>query len=199
MTDNKKDFTALIKHVNELLKNGEPDNISFDSYSGYSGYKPQFIVDAMNLGFGLGEWGFEEISSEIVTVKSEKGDSMLAVSQVRVFLKEIDVTPVGWGQARVTKGDIGDARKGAQTDAIKKALSYFSIGNRAYLGLLPSNIQEGTVKPTTQAYTGNHEGITDEMLDAEAKLHGPCKKCGAPMRISKQGNVVCSEACWLKK
>src|SRR6185312_17383890 len=44
--------------------------------------------------------------------------------------------PVGWGQNRVTRGDIGDARKGAQTDAIKKALSYFSIGNRAYQGLL---------------------------------------------------------------
>jgi hypothetical protein len=37
-----------------------------------------------------------------------------------------------WGQARVTKGDLGDARKGAQTDAIKKVLSSFSIGNRAY-------------------------------------------------------------------
>jgi recombination DNA repair RAD52 pathway protein len=61
---------------------------------------------------------------------------MLAVAQVKVWLAGIDFHPCAWGQSRVTKGDIGDAKKGAQTDAIKKALSYFSIGNRAYYGLL---------------------------------------------------------------
>ena len=30
----------------------------------------------------------------------------------------------------------GDCKKSAQTDALKKALSYFSIGNKAYHGLL---------------------------------------------------------------
>ena len=33
----------------------------------------------------------------------------------------------------------------------------------------------------------------------EAKRWGPCKKCGAPMKVSKNGNVVCSEACWTKQ
>ncbi len=79
-----------------------------------------------------GEWGFEEVSSGIEP--GEKGP--VAVAQVRVWLKDIEFQPVGWGQSRVTRGDIGDAKKGAQTDAIKKALSYFSIGNRAYQGLL---------------------------------------------------------------
>jgi recombination DNA repair RAD52 pathway protein len=55
---------------------------------------------------------------------------------VKVWLKDIACMPVGWGQSRVTKGDAGDAKKGAQTDALKKALSYFSIGNRAYHGYL---------------------------------------------------------------
>ena len=80
--------------------------------------------------------GFEEVSSEIVSHQTEKGTSSLAIAQVKVWIKTIDFTPVGYGQSRVTKGDIGDAKKGAQTDAIKKALSYFSIGNRAYHGLL---------------------------------------------------------------
>ena len=125
-----------IKAVNKILQDGEPGNISIDNYSGFTGYKPQFIIDAMNIVFKLGNWGFEEVASEIVTHQTEKGNSSLAIAQVKVWLKGIEFTPVGYGQNRVTKGDVGDAKKGAQTDAIKKALSYFSIGNRAYHGLL---------------------------------------------------------------
>jgi recombination DNA repair RAD52 pathway protein len=125
-----------IKAVNQILHDGEPGNISVDNYSGFTGYKPQYIFDALNAVFKIGGWGFEEVASEIVTVQAEKGNSSLAVAQVKVWLKGIDFQPVGYGQSRVTKGDIGDARKGSQTDAIKKALSYFSIGNRAYHGLL---------------------------------------------------------------
>lgn len=117
------------------MLDGEPGNISVDSYSGYTGYKPQYLIDAMNAVF-LGAWGFEEIASEIVTHQNDKGNSSLVIAQVKVWLKGIDFQPVAHGQSRVTKGDIGDAEKGAQTDAIKKALSYFSIGNRAYHGLL---------------------------------------------------------------
>src|SRR6266566_1361138 len=125
-----------IKAVNQILLDAEPGDISTDTYSGNAGYKPQFIVDAMNAVFGIGGWGFDQLSEEIVTSQTEKGTSTLAVVQVRVWIKDIITMPIGWGQARVTKGDLGDAKKGAQTDALKKALSYFSIGNRAYHGLL---------------------------------------------------------------
>jgi recombination DNA repair RAD52 pathway protein len=132
-----KTIEEKIKAVNKLLQDGEPGNISIDNYSGFTGYKPQYIVDAMNAVFHIGEWGFEEVSSEIVSHQTDKGtNSNLAICQVKVWLKGVQFQPVGWGQSRVTKGDIGDAKKGAQTDAIKKALSYFSIGNRAYHGLL---------------------------------------------------------------
>ena len=131
-----KTIEEKIKAVNQLLHDGEPKNISIDNYSGFTGYKPQFIVDAMNAVFKIGQWGFEEVASEIVTHQTEKGNSSLAIAQVKVWIKTIEFMPVGYGQSRVTKGDVGDAKKGAQTDAIKKALSYFSIGNRAYHGLL---------------------------------------------------------------
>lgn len=130
---------AKVKAVNALLFEGEPGNISTDEHSGYTGYKPQAIIDAMNTEF-WGAWGFEELSSEIVPTGDNKG-GLLAVAQVKVWLKDVSGMPVGWGQNRVTRGDIGDARKGAQTDAIKKALSYFSIGNRAYQGLLKEDSQ----------------------------------------------------------
>jgi len=125
-----------IRAVNKILHDGEPKNVSIDNYSGYSGYKPQYIIDAMNAVFKIGNWGFEEVATEIVTHQTEKGNSSLAIAQVKVWLKGVEFQPVGWGQSRVTKADVGDAKKGAKTDAIKKALSYFSIGNRAYHGLL---------------------------------------------------------------
>lgn len=127
------DLMQQIRRVNELLFAGEPDNIKVDTYAGYSGYKPQSIIDAMNDVLGIGTWGFKELSNEMTPTKDGGG---LAIAQVEVWLKGIDFRPTGWGQSRVTKGDTGDAKKGAQTDALKKALSYFSIGNRAYHGLL---------------------------------------------------------------
>src|SRR6266852_5830720 len=125
-----------IRAVNKILHDGEPKNVSIDNYSGFTGYKPQYIIDAMNAVFTIGGWGFDEVGTEIVSHQTEKGTSALAIAQVKVWLKTVAFQPVGWGQSRVTKGDVGDAKKGAQTDAIKKALSYFSIGNRAYHGLL---------------------------------------------------------------
>ena len=128
------DYTSLIAKVNQILLDGEPSNISIDEHSGYTGYKPQAVIDAMNEVFTVCGWGFDEVSSEIVTT-GDKG-SQLAVSQVKARLTGVEWTPPAWGQSRVTRSDIGDAKKGAQTDALKKALSYFSIGNRAYHGLL---------------------------------------------------------------
>lgn len=119
-----------IKKVNDRLLKGEPGNISVDSYSGYTGYKPQCLIDALNAEM-LGMWGFSELSSEVVT----SGDGLIAISNVEVWLEGIDWHPSSWGQAR-SKSDIGDAKKGAQTDAIKKGFSYFSVGARAFHGLL---------------------------------------------------------------
>ena len=87
-----KTTEAKIKAVNQLLHDGEPGNISIDNYSGFTGYKPQYLIDTMNAVF-LGVWGFEEIASEIVTHQTEKGNSSLAIAQVKVWIKTIDFTP----------------------------------------------------------------------------------------------------------
>jgi hypothetical protein len=123
-----------IKKVNEMLKAGEPKNITKDVYSGYTGYSPQYVIDTMNQVM-LGEWGFEEISNKFID-KDENGKPVQAISQIKVWLSGIDFKPVAYGTAKILRGSYGDAKKSAQTDALKKALSYFSIGNRAYHGLL---------------------------------------------------------------
>ena len=125
-----------ITEVNRLLQAGEPGNVTIDEHSSYasSGYKPQAIFDAMNEVFEFGTWGFDEISSEV-----SQGDKGMVIAKVRVWLKGCDFKPEAWGQQKIIGGNVGDARKGGNTDAIKKAFSYLSIGNRAFLGLLGSS------------------------------------------------------------
>ena len=86
----------------------------------------------MNAVFGFDGWGFSEVCSDVHYL-SEKP---IALSQVKAWLKGVEFQPMAHGQGKCTRGDLGDALKSAQTDALKKALSYFSIGNRAYKGQL---------------------------------------------------------------
>lgn len=174
--------------INQLLQNGEPGNISIDEHSGYTGYKPQAVIDALNAIIPLGGWGFEELSSEIIP--ADKGG--LAISQVRVWLKDVDFRPTGWGQNRVTRGDIGDAKKGAQTDAIKKALSYFSIGARAYHGLLSVDKKpaqqrqlQASQKPQNDK-TSNHTVVSSQTVSQPSGGQDGANKSGW-LAIYEQG------------
>lgn len=134
--DNPDDIQSKIEKVNEILQSQEPENISVDSHGGYTGYKPQYIKNTMNTVFTVDGWGYDEISSKIETVKSKNGESLVAVARVEVWIEGLKRRPKAWGQSRVTNGDVGDALKGANTDAMKKALSDLSIGSRAFEGKL---------------------------------------------------------------
>lgn len=125
---------AAIQEVNNHLQEAEPKSITYDDYKENTGYKPQYVIDAMNNAF-MGSWGFNELSSEIVPTPDGKG--LLAVCKVEVWIEGINWKPSAYGESNVTRGALGDARKGAQTDALKKALCYFSIGSRAYKGEIP--------------------------------------------------------------
>lgn len=137
--DNQQSMYEKVEQVNAILLAQEPGNISEDEYSHYTGYKPQSIKDAMNKVFGLGKWGFSELSNEIT--KDDSGKSIV-IAKVKVWIVGVEWEPEAWGQARIMRGDIGDSFKSAETDAMKKGLSNFSIGNRAYLGLLPGKKEQ---------------------------------------------------------
>lgn len=161
-----------VQEVNKILLAGEPANISVDDHGGttYTGYKPQAVLDAMNTVF-WGEWGFTKVSEEIVS--GEKGG--LAVAEVSVWIKGNDFQPVAWGQNRVTRGDIGDGKKGAQTDAIKKALSYFSIGNRAYHGLLEKPANTPKPRPSASVVRQSDGKVNKDRLNT---VYATGKKAG---------------------
>lgn len=97
------------------------------------GYKPQYIFDAVNQHIGPENWRYELVKEEIFESQ--------AVAEVRLFLK----TDAEWlckgshkGQMQIVKGNVGDAQKGAITDAIQKCFSLISVGQDSYRGLLGS-------------------------------------------------------------
>ena len=95
------------------------------------GFKPQYVFDAVNNVLLPENWRYEVVSKEIY-------DNQV-VAEVKLFLR----TENEWfckgsqtGQMQIIKKNVGDAMKGAITDALQKCLSLLSIGSDAYKGLL---------------------------------------------------------------
>jgi hypothetical protein len=113
------------------------------------GFRPQYVFDSVNEVLGPENWRYELTKEEIFESQ--------AVAEVRLFLK-IDAA---WlckgshkGQMQIVKGNVGDAQKGAITDAIQKCMSLLSIGSDAYKGLLKNVYLRGnqrTQPPVTQS------------------------------------------------
>lgn len=120
-----------IKKVNEILKKGEPRNSTTD-HKGYSGYKPQWVIDAVNEEF-TGDWSVEVLDYKSYPTTGKKGPINNAFVKIKLTLCDVSVEAFASHPIQV---DPGDAFKSAQTDAMKKAFAHFSIGNRAYHGLL---------------------------------------------------------------
>lgn len=105
------------------------------------GYRPQYVFDSVNEFLGPENWRYELTKEEIFENQ--------AVSEVRLFLKVDD----DWfckgsqkGQMQIVKGNVGDAQKGAITDAIQKCMSLLSIGCDSYKGLLKNVYQKNPQK-----------------------------------------------------
>lgn len=103
------------------------------------GYRPQYIIDAVNSVLGPENWRYEVLSHSV-----EKGEKVtVAWVMVRLFVRLPDGNWMEKGQhfghAHVTMGAIGDALKAATTDALGKCFSTLSIGRDAYSGSLARN------------------------------------------------------------
>lgn len=125
-----------IKAVNEILKNGEKNENFTSDHKGYTGYKPQYVIDAVNAEF-CGEWDMEIVNKETYPTLNKKGETVKnAFVTVRITLNGKKIETMA---SHPILDDVGDAFKSAQTDALKKGFAHFSIGNRAYHGLLENN------------------------------------------------------------
>jgi len=99
---------------------------------------PDYVFDAVNKVLQPENWRYEVVSKEIY-------DNQV-VAEVKLFLRAGE----DWfckgsqtGQMQIIKKNVGDAMKGAITDALQKCLSLLSIGSDAYKGLLKDVYHSG--------------------------------------------------------
>ena len=107
------------------------------------GYRPQYVFDSVNEVLGPENWRYELTREEIFENQ--------AVAEVRLFVRvDGDWLCKGShkGQMQIVKGNVGDAQKGAITDAIQKCMSLLSIGSDAYKGLLKHVFQPPSRSPS---------------------------------------------------
>ncbi len=110
------------------------------------GFKPQYVFDAVNNVLLPENWRYEVVSKEIY-------DNQV-VAEVKLFLRageEWFCKGSQTGQMQIIKKNVGDAMKGAITDALQKCLSLLSIGSDAYKGLLREVYHSGNRPQTTPA------------------------------------------------
>lgn len=153
-----------IKQINDILQKGEPNNWSKD-HKGYAGYKPQAVIDAVNES-GL-EWSLEilETSTRESGRTNKNGQEIVDVLvKVRITIENQKIDAVA---SHPITDDYGDAMKSAQTDAMKKAFAHFSIGNRAYHGLLTSKVGK---KAYQEKNAKDKEEGVDPLLDDDIDL-----------------------------
>ena len=119
------------------------------------GFRPQYVFDSVNEVLGPENWRYELTKEEIFEAQ--------AVAEVRLFVKiDGDWLCKGShkGQMQIVKGNVGDAQKGAITDAIQKCMSLLSIGSDAYKGLLKNVYLQGTQRTQPPARKSNPQPKT---------------------------------------
>lgn len=149
-----------IKKANDILQKGEPNNWSTD-HKGYAGYKPQAVIDAVNEAEI--DWSLELLETQERASGRENKNKMQIIdilTKVRITIDNRNIDAVA---SHPISDDYGDAMKSAQTDAMKKAFAHFSIGNRAYHGLLTGKEQKPKLsikehaKQSEEAYARGEE------------------------------------------
>ncbi|MFZ5758827.1 MAG: hypothetical protein ACOY32_04240 [Thermodesulfobacteriota bacterium] len=143
------------------------------------GYRPQYVFDSVNEFLGPENWKYELTKEEIF-------DSQ-AVAEVKLYLKidgEWFCKGSQKGQMQIVKGNVGDAQKGAITDAIQKCMSLLSIGSDSYKGLLIKVYQANS--PKTQSGKNQADKQT---ADKSSKLSAMPKIAGVTFE-DRQGVIV---------
>ena len=136
--------------------------------------KPIYITDRMNEVFGIGQW---QTKTENVLVN----DNGTVVNKTTLIIKEYDIYYECFGGndngGAGSKGfDLGDAFKGATTDALNKIASYLGIGIDVYRGKqshAPSNYSKPAPSPAPAPMQPSKS--FDDTADRKAKALGALK------------------------
>jgi hypothetical protein len=148
------------------------------------GYRPQYVFDAINTTLLPENWKYEVISREIFNQQ--------AVAEVKLFIRiagEWLCKGSQMGQMQIVKENVGDAYKGAITDAIQKCFSLLSIGTDAYRGLLEkvykgSSQPQASTRPPVQSATVSPQTKTSAKNASQSSESKPVQDNQDPPQIA---------------
>lgn len=127
--------TTLVDLYAQLRAPLPDEAITADNSRGFllTGIKSAYVVERLNETLGLCGWGwwFKVVSLDI--------GEQFVLADIDLYYADDELwsQPIrASGDQRIIKGRIGDAKKGAVSDALKKAASFLGVGERAYKGLL---------------------------------------------------------------
>ena len=133
------------------------------------GYKPQYVFDAVNQIIKPENWRYELNKEEIF-------DNQV-VAEVTLFLK---TDTDEWlckgshkGQMNIVKGNVGDAQKGAITDALQKSLSLCYIAQDSYRGLLETVYNSRSPQAPTRQSLPKHTPRPQPILPPKTEVTQP--------------------------
>jgi hypothetical protein len=152
-------------HIKELLKElGKPfppEAFEVDDSRGFElvGIKGAYVIERLNEVFGPcgSGWAYTVKRAELMD------DWMMVDIELRYCINGEWSEPIlAFGDCRVVRGRLGDARKGALSDALKKAASLLGVGNEAYKGLL-----------RTQEQRQGQDNVAARVVAMKARMRGP--------------------------
>lgn len=138
--EKKKIYLALSAPFSEVAIERTDGRITGRGYS-TTGIKYQYVVNRLNEVLGLGCYRAHRTVTvkEITTAKGRQ--AFEAICDITLELGQwVDGEFVMWAEALADGGHTAtseaDARKGAYTNAFKKAAAFFGVGRQAYEGTL---------------------------------------------------------------
>ena len=139
--------------------------------------KPIYITDRLNEVFGIGQW---QTRTENVLVN----DNGTVVNKTTLTIEEYGIYYECFGGndngGSGSKGfDLGDAFKGATTDALNKIASYLGIGIDVYRGKqshAPTGYKNYPVEAPTQQPIQPSTAFNDDTADRKAKALSALQK-----------------------
>jgi len=180
----RKPFPKESVQVKKSFKNPETGEQTY-----LTGYKPQYIIERLNDSFGHEGWDFEvkEHGFRDKTDAKNFTSEIWVLGQLTIYVVKFDENAIdgpilrkvmtvkqqfGFGTHNKNMS-LGDALKGATTNALEKCASLIDIGHEAYKGLLKI--------PSTHPET---KTITQD--ESKSKLAQLCKKNGIKKPEFKQ-------------
>jgi hypothetical protein len=108
--------------------------------------KPMYIIERLNDVFGIGSWS-QKVNKESVSANGMVVVKVIfEVQKYGIYHESFGGNDNGGENSK--NFDLGDAYKGASTDALTKIASYLGIGSAVFKGM-QNNITQNTNKPTT--------------------------------------------------